>query len=213
MKVVKFKYIPEETQRKFHTSQTLITLFGGAVGGGKTAAICAEAIAFSTQYNCDIIMGRAQYTDFRLTTEMELEKLLPECLYTKWQKNFHIIQMRPNPNAINAKDRLIWHEADKKYHLYKGRTKPSQLIITGLSIPENLKSFTVGAVLIDEMSGVPKESYNMLISRLREPSMHYSEYKLKAASNPVGNWVKELFIKTPKTPEDVGCKITPDPYN
>lgn len=206
MAVIKFSYIPTDTQAKFHSASELQLLFGGSVGGGKTAAVCADAIAFGSQYNTDIIMGRADYSDFRITTEVEFEKLCPRQLVTKWHKSYHEVTFIENPNALNYNDRII------DGRTYAGRQKPTKIIMTGMSVPEKLKGFTAGAVYIDELSGLPIDSYNMLLSRLREPSMHHTEYRLRAASNPVANWVKDKFIKMPKTAEEARCKYKPDPY-
>lgn len=206
-KEVIFDYIPTEKQILFHNSPNKISLFGGAVGGGKTAAIASEAVIKCMQYNMDIIMGRADFSDFRDTTMVELQHRLPSELYSSWNKSLQKIVFKPNKYAINAKPRII----DGKY--LPGRTEPSTILMKPLDDPESLKSLNLGYVLIDELSGVPKEAFDMLLSRLREKSMHYTEHKLKAASNPVANWVKTLFITMPHTPEEADCKLTPDPYN
>lgn len=205
-KIVRFPYTPGDKQQLFHQTQDFITLFGGAVGGGKTAAIAADAISVALQYNCNIYMGRADFTDFRNTTMLEVEKFLPEGTIASWNHSLNRIIFKPNPHAINAKDRIIDGE------LYPGRTIPSSIFMVPLANPEKIKSATLGAFYMDELSGIPEEVMFMAISRMREPSMHYSELKIKAGSNPVANWVKRWFITMPNTREDVGCTLQPDPY-
>ena len=44
------EYEPSPRQIKFHTSNAFETLYGGAAGGGKTAAIVAEAVTYSLKW-------------------------------------------------------------------------------------------------------------------------------------------------------------------
>lgn len=175
----------------------------GSIGGGKTTTLCNDIISQAVHYNCNIVFGRAEYADFRTTTEEELEKWLPEQFIQKWPKNTHEITLKKNPNAINAKPRWIGGK------LYPGRMKPSKIFLRGLAVPEKLKSYTTGGIGIDEASGVPFESFLMLYGRNREPSMHYTEYIFDMATNPCGGWVRD-YIKMPeRRPE---CPHKPDPY-
>lgn len=178
-----------------------------AVGGGKTCCISNEVIAFASQYNADIIFGRSEYTDFRTTTEVELERWFPPGLIQKWNRSYNEITLRKNPNAINAKDRIINGKR------YIGRQRPTMIYLRALANPEKLKSYNLGMVGVDEASGIPFESFIMLASRLREPSMFYMEYEFIMGTNPCAGWLKENFINLPDSPEDRSCEYTPDPYN
>jgi len=211
-KSLEHPYHPSEKQLEFHNTDAAICLIGGAVGGGKTAGIANEPCIRGGQYNMDIVMGRADLTDFLRTTLIELEKWLPQQMVDRVHKSHPInIQFKPNPNAINAIPRP-YVRLDGTPDVLPARLEPTRIWITQMNNDEKIKSMTLGEALIDELSGVPIEVHNMIISRLREPSMHFTEYRYKAGSNPCGGWVKKLFITMPDTPEKAKCPHKPDPH-
>lgn len=212
-KIIDYKYIPSEKQLAFHNAEMPITLIGGAVGGGKTCAIGNEPVIRGTQFNMDIVMGRADLTDFLRTTLPELLKWLPDELVTNFKKSHPMeIHLKPNKNAINAVARPYYDFVKQEVKVLPPRLEPTVIKIVQMNDPEKIKSMTVGEGLIDELSGVPEEVFSMMISRIREPSMHPTERRLKTGSNPCAGWVKNMFIIMADTPEYFNCKVQPDPF-
>jgi hypothetical protein len=185
-------YIPTSKQKEFHVNNRRYKLFGGAVGPGKSAALCNDVISFCLQYRCDFFFGRSTYSDFSMTTEKELDKWLPEGCVSSWNKNKHEIYF----NDISG---------------YNIRKNGSRLILSGCNEYEKLKSLTLGGFAIDELSGVTEDAFYMLCSRLREPSMIPEDYVGLCATNPCQGWVKLFFVDMPERREE--CKLEPDPLN
>ena len=47
---IEWNYAPTDRQRAFHSSTARFKLFGGAMGGGKSYALCAECIDLCLNY-------------------------------------------------------------------------------------------------------------------------------------------------------------------
>lgn len=148
-------------------------LYGGAMGGGKTVAVCAESIALSCDYpNNSGYLARHELQSFKRSTLPCLEDLLSRS------------------NLI-----LQHHRSDHFFKLTNG----SEIWYGGLGDDqkaiEKLKSMNLGWFGIDEASETTEAFFLMLASRLRLQLPRIRYFGL-LASNPDPGWLKVRFIDT-----------------
>lgn len=175
---VEWKYVPTARQGEFHRSGARYKLYGGAMGGGKTVALCGEAIKLSLKYAGNRgYLCRHQLVDFRRSTLVTFERLCPPEIISNHWKDDRIIRFR-NGSEI----------------LYGGLGGEEDL--------EKIKSTEFGWVGIDEATETYEEMFQLLDSRLRWklPGGGYPRFRIFLASNPEPGWVKERFID--RLPED-----------
>lgn len=164
-------YEARPKQAEFHASPEMYKLYGGAMGGGKTYALCAEAIALSYDYpgNRGYIC-RHELRSFKKTTHLVLDDMLEKA------------------NLIERH-----HQTDNYYLLKNG----SIIFYGGLGDDvraiERLKSMELGWFAIDEASETKESFFFMLSSRLRLklPGIKYFGIM---GSNPDPGWLKFRFI-------------------
>jgi PBSX family phage terminase large subunit len=160
-------------------------LYGGAVGGGKSWAICAESVRYCLAYPGNrFFMCRHESTAFKNTTLATLLKLLDEIEDLTGQK---ILSSH--------------HKTDKKIYFVNG----SHIMYGALGDSgdvERIKSLEIGGFAIDEASETEEKNYQMLKSRLRWrlPNGDYPPFAGLLASNPEPGWVKRTFV----TPQQLG---------
>ena len=84
---------------------------------------------------------------------------------------------------------------NKANHIVKLHNK-SEVIFKQFDDASKIKSYTLGAAAIEEMSDVPEEFFKMLRTRMRQPGMPGTIF---GATNPdvFGNWVYKRFIENP----------------
>lgn len=157
-------YVPTDRARAFHAAPERYKLFGGAVGGGKTAALACEALLLSweTPHN-EGIVGRRDFDDLRRTTYAEVLKWCPPKLIRQHHKSEHWLEL------ING----------------------SLIHFMELKDAGGLKNLNLGWFAIDQAEEVPYESYTWLQSRLRRGDT--PRYGLLSA-NPEPGWVKDRFV-------------------
>jgi len=170
-------YIPTERQKLAHSLPNKYKLYGGAVGGGKSYWLCAEAIYHALQYPGNrIMMCRHHLSNFRNSTLVTLLKLLPSQLIKRHNTQLGEIEL------LNG----------------------SMILYMGLGSPEEkqkLGSMELAVICIDEASEVDLESFLMACNRIERwvlPSGKRPEYFMLLASNPADNWLKEYFINDQK---------------
>ncbi len=165
-------YSATERQAAFHAAPQMFKLYGGAMGGGKTWALAAEAIALSCDYpgNRGYIC-RNTNVDFTRTTLTVLDKLL--------------------------RDAGLIAEHHKSSPSYYTLTNGSVIYYGGLDdspdSEERLRSFDLGWFAIDEASETQERYFLTLASRLRlkVPGIRYFGL---LATNPDPGWIKARFI-------------------
>lgn len=164
-------YQANARQQLFHAAPETHKLYGGSMGGGKTWALCAEAIALSCDYpgNRGYIC-RHELTSFKRSTGLTLDLLLARA---------------------GLVDRH--HQTDHFYLLKNG----SVIYYGGLGDDSNaidkLKSMELGWFAIDEASETTESFFLMLSSRLRLQLPGIKYFGL-LASNPDPGWLKQRFI-------------------
>ena len=167
----KIIYVATERQAAFHAAPEMFKLYGGAMGGGKTYALCAEGIALSISWpgNRGYIC-RHELKSFKRTTLLVLNDML-------------------------ERSGLIsnHHQTDNYYLLRNGSTIYYGGLGDDVSAIEKLKSMELGWYAIDEASETSEKFFLMLASRLRLklPGIRYFGL---LASNPDPGWLKYRFI-------------------
>lgn len=165
IKNITFNYEPSESQKIFHSSPQKFKLFGGAMAGGKSFALCAELIMLSLENaNNNVLLTRKSLKDLKRTTLITLFDLLPNEAIASYNKTEGLITL------VNG----------------------SQIILSDLQSREKLKSLNLGAFAIDEASETNEEMFLMLSSRLRRSGI--KKYFGLFASNPEPGWLKKRFI-------------------
>lgn len=165
-------YAPTERQAAFHRSTARYRLYGGAMGGGKTWALCAEAIALSLRYPGNRgYMCRNQLIDFRRSTLVTFDRVCPPSWLKGHYRDDRVIEFR-NGSAI----------------VYGGLGGEEDL--------ERIKSTEFGWFAIDEATETLEDMFLLLCSRLRWKltSGNIPRYYGILASNPEPGWVKERFV-------------------
>jgi predicted phage terminase large subunit-like protein len=159
-------YVPTKKQEIFHNAPQKYKLYGGAMGGGKSVALCVEAIRLSVEYPGNVgYICRKTFRDFKKSTLVTLMDLLPTSLIERYNK------------------------VDGEIHLVNG-----SLILCGdLEQTEKLKSLNLGWFGIDEASEASNELFLMLSSRLRMKLPNIQYYGL-LTSNPEPGWLKDRFV-------------------
>ena len=84
-----------DKQVEFHSAPETYKLFGGAMGGGKTAALINEGIQLNLDYpgNFGLLM-RKTWPSFRDTVLPQLEKFLDKNLVANWNQSEKIFDQK-----------------------------------------------------------------------------------------------------------------------
>jgi hypothetical protein len=171
MTAAKTLYEATDRQDLFHKAPEMFKLYGGAMGGGKTVALCAEAIALSNDYPGNRgYLCRHTLTSFKKTTFIVLDEILQR-------------------SGLIAKH----HQSDHVYSLRNGSTIFYGGLGDDTNAIERLKSMELGWFGIDEASETSEKFFLMLSSRLRLklPGIKYFGIM---ATNPDPGWLKQRFI-------------------
>lgn len=181
--ILDFGYKPLEIHKPFHTSTAYERVMFGGYGSGKSWALCAEAIATGLeQPGGEHIVIRKTIPSLRDTTEAIFVGLLPDpflaqCIIKKMGGHIESLQF---PNGT-------------KY------------MFRGLDDWMKLKSLSVAWIWYDEVDEIDQESYEGMMSRVRQREPTKLAKKLGAppinrrgiasAANPAGeNWVWQRFV-------------------
>jgi len=155
-----------------HAAAERFVLFGGAVGGGKTAWLVNEAIRLSMKWPGNAgYLCRHELQSFKRTTLEELLKFLPPELIAKHHQTDHFIRF--------TNGSTIW---------YGGLGDDREGI-------DRIKNMNLGWFGIDQAEETTEGHFTMLATRLRLvlPGIHYRGL---LTANPAPGWVKERFIQS-----------------
>lgn len=175
-------YDASERQAKFHQSEAFETLYGGAAGGGKTAAIVAEAVTYAIEF------PKARIYIFRKTIPELKQSVVPE-IYKQCAEFMNIAKGM----SYNAQDRVF------------NFTNGSIIQLAYLENPQDMfryQSAEIHLLMVDELTHFTQDEYEYLKTRVRGTGGH--PLKVMCATNPgnIGHaWVKAYFIDitTPET--------------
>ncbi len=178
-------YLPTPKQTLAHRARVKYILYGGAVGGGKSAWIVADALLHCLRWpGTRVGIYRWESANFKKTTYDALYKWViskPE-LYTEHNKADYSITLI-NGSTIR----------------YGGLKASAAVSGDPLTI---VKSLEVNALYIDEASDVPKNVYDFACTRVPrvevlDPKTHrwmHPPGRVAITSNPCMGWLKTQFV-------------------
>lgn len=157
----------------------------GALGSGKSWALCRTAIGLALSYpRMRILLGRHHSTDLRDTTKVTFFQLISEL--EEHIRNQYPPEVRQEVPPVGEV-----HKADNEFEFSNG----SVILFRPLDEAEvKYKSLEIAAVGIDEASEVDLDAVQMLMGRRRQ--MGYP-LLLFVVSNPTGytHWLYKWFVK------------------
>lgn len=168
-------YTASPRQAVFHTIVADEKLYGGAAGGGKTAAIVAESITLALEYpGIPINLFRRTIPELKATIIPEIQKQAGEYI-----KAGH----------------MTWHGQDRYYELANG----SRIVLNYLDNDNDIYRYQgseMPVIGVDELTQFPQAWIEYLITRNRTSNPDWP-VMLIAGTNPGGvghGWVKSRFI-------------------
>ena len=170
-------FCPEEpslTQKVFLRTNALEALFGGAAGGGKSSALLMAALQYVDVPNYNAILFRRTYADLALPGAI-MDR------FQAWIANYDDVRWNANNYTAvfpsGARISFGYLNNSQDYLRYKG----AEFQFIGM----------------DEVTEIRENDYRYLFSRLRRPAsgpVSKVPLRMRAASNPAPNWVRQRFI-------------------
>ena len=174
-------YDASERQTEFHTIAADEKLYGGAAGGGKTAAIVAECVTLALEYpGIPVNMFRRTIPDLNKTIKAEIYRQCAGYIkagHMKWQTQASgEFEGRSFVFSNGSSITLNYLDNDNDIYHYQGAEMP--------------------ILAIDELTQFPQSWIDYLITRNRTGNDNWPVMFL-AGTNPGGighGWVKKRFI-------------------
>ena len=165
---------PSLTQKVFLRTYSLEALFGGAAGGGKSSALLMAALQYIDVPNYSAILFRHTYADLALPGAImdRFQRWIAEEEDIKWNANNYTAVF---PSGARISFGYLNNSQD--YLRYKG----AEFQFIGM----------------DEVTEIREADYRYLFSRLRRPAsgpLAKVPLRMRCASNPAPNWVRQRFI-------------------
>lgn len=186
-------YQPKPKQTEAHKCRAKYLLFGGAMGGGKSWFLCAEAIKQAMKYNGNrLVIVRKELSVLRRTTLVTFLSICPKEII----KNFN--QTSLEITFINGSI-LTFLDAN----------------ISKDPLLQKIKGLEIGWYGIDESNEVSVEVYQLLKTRLRWilPNGEKPSYEGRLTSNPEACWLIPTFIQSTNKDEVYIQSLTTDNYD
>lgn len=165
---------PSLTQKVFLRTNSIEALFGGAAGGGKSSALLMAALQYVDVPSYSAILFRRTFADLALPGALMDRFKLWMTVYddVHWNANSYVATF---PSGARISFGYLNNTND--YLRYKG----SEFQFIGM----------------DEVTEIRENDYRYMFSRLRRPAsgpLSQVPLRMRAASNPAPNWVRQRFI-------------------
>lgn len=186
-------YDPKPKQAEAHRCRARYLLFGGAMGGGKSFWLCAEAIRNAMKYSGNrLVLVRKELSVARRTIVVTFFSICPPEIIASYN------QTSLEVTFING-SKLYFIEADI-------RRDP---------LLNKLKGLEIGWFGIDEANEVGKDVYDLLKTRLRWvlPNGATPRYEGRLTSNPENCWLIPTFIESRSKDSVYIQSLTTDNYS
>ena len=170
-------FCPEEaslTQKVFLRSYSLEGLFGGAAGGGKSSALLMAALQYVDVPNYSAILFRRTYADLAL----------PGALMDRFR------------GWVSAYDDVHWN-ANSYVATFPSGARVSFGYLNNTNDYLRYKGSEFQFIGMDEVTEIRESDYRYMFSRLRRPAsgpLSKVPLRMRSASNPAPNWVRQRFI-------------------
>lgn len=165
---------PSLTQKVFLRTNAIEALFGGAAGGGKSSALLMSALQFVDVPGYSAILFRRTYADLALPGAI-MDR------FQSWMAPFDDVRWNANNYTAvfpsGARISFGYLNNSQDYLRYKG----AEFQFIGM----------------DEVTEIRESDYRYLFSRLRRPAsgpLSQVPLRMRSASNPAPNWVRQRFI-------------------
>ncbi len=170
-------FCPEEasiTQKVFLRTNAIEALFGGAAGGGKSSALLMSALQYVDVPGYSAILFRRTFADLSLPGALmdRFKSWIDQMDDVHWNANSYVATF---PSGARISFGYLNNTND--YLRYKG----SEFQFIG----------------VDEVTEIRESDYRYMFSRLRRPAtgpLSQVPLRMRAASNPAPNWVRQRFI-------------------
>lgn len=206
MEAISLPFVATPAQIPGLLSSAENALYGGARGGGKSASLAGDAVNFAhTNPGLDIVAMRADLSDFKKTTLLEILKFLPDKEHFKHHLTENYILIRSVVPDIWSR---IWYIEGKD--------------------PNSLKSGNIAAIYGDEAEEIPFATATHLAGGLRQaypPEIwgrtnpltgrefgQFPAYRVRWASNPAPCWLADVFPVLPQELALYQSKYAEDKY-
>jgi len=186
-------YQPKPKQVIAHKCRAKYMLFGGALGGGKSYFLCAEAIKNAMKFKGNrLVLVRKELSVLRRTTLVTFFSICPKEIIRSFN------QTSLEVTFIND-SKLLFLDAN----------------IAKDPMLQKIKGLEIGWFGIDEANEVSVEVYNMLKTRLRWvlPNKQKPRYEGRLTSNPEPCWLISTFIQSTNPDEVYIQSLTTDNYD
>jgi len=180
------KYDPRRNPKQmfFHAAPEIYKLYGGAMGGGKTAALVNEGIQLNLDYPGNFgLLVRKTWPSFRDTVLPQLEYFLDLRLVRKWNRSEKIIDF---VNRSRIRYGGLGDDPDDW---------------------RNWMSGEYGWIAMEQAEDFSEQEFKMLSTRLRlrVPGIRYF---FLLSCNPDAGWLKSRFV-TQRLPDHIFIPSSP----
>lgn len=186
-------YTPHAKQLLAHQCVAPFVLFGGAMGGGKSWFLCADAIINAMQFAGNrLAIIRKELTVARRTILETFWQICPNAIVHSYNKQSLTITF------INGSV-LRFMEAN----------------ISKDPLLNKIKGLEIGWAGLDESNELNEKVFQILKSRLRWrlPNGQKPKYRIRLTSNPENCWLVPTFIENPDDEHIFIQSLTTDNYD
>lgn len=177
--VIRINWDAYPKQNLFHQSNADVTIFGGSKGGGKSAALVMDAVAYALKF-----AGSKIYLFRRTFSELEA-KLIDELL--------------TRAPRITKDQPLGIYKYNESKHIatFLNGSKIMFRYITSFKDAKQYQGQEMDYVGVDELTEHEEESIQILLSCMRSPKGFPTRFKASCNPGGIGHaWVKTSYIDT-----------------